>query len=755
MFNIAGQDQSFVSAWTSLDPYAQLVKSLLPRAAAVRVFDANAELRWSSEATTGPDLPRLIAESAQRAQNDRGAAGLLHAAAGCEPVYLWWLRDDASELIATVAVTTRTAQDGEVQPFHFVNALIKAALECLRRELAAQSNMQRLSSQLSSSDRDMKLLMSVSAQSDQPSGDQDDLKTLLQTAADHLKCKLSALIVPEKSIALIRGGAGQTPDGSVLARTHRQLLQMAQSRRKSIIVNRVSESSTGASKGPALPYRILCCPIRHPSGRVMGVMALFRESDDQEFAPTDVNLADILARKATSIIEANFDALSGLLTRGALEQRVRSSINEPGRTGSWSALYIDSDQLHVINESCGMHVGDAVIAQIGEMIRNRMPAGGLAARISGDRFAVLLPQSPQQAGKFAEVLRQSAEQLSAMNGSTRLHVALTIGVAPLDTSTSDLAHALAEAESACKAGKDRGRNRVEIYQDADLSIIRRHTDISTAGDLRDAIAANRMRLDAQLILPIGTQEMTATPHFELLVRMLTIKGDTIGPDRFMSAAHRYQLMPSIDRWVIENAIAMLQPHADLLVNLPVVFTINLSGQSLNEETFADYLLQHIETSGLEPGLFCFELTETAAVASIEKAELLMRRLRKLGCGVALDDFGTGLSSLSYLRALPVTILKIDGSFVRDILKDPRSESMVQAIAQLARTMGIVTVAEYVETDEIRARIATLGVDYGQGFAIGKPVPLPEVLAELPLYAAAMPVYRPVEDTVPAEPPNLH
>ena len=295
---------------------------------------------------------------------------------------------------------------------------------------------------------------------------------------------------------------------------------------------------------------------------------------------------------------------------------------------------------------------------------------------------------------------------------------------------------MAAAESACKAGKDRGRNRVEVYEEADVSIIRRFTDITTAGDLRTAIAENRMRLDAQLIQPIGAPGQHAVPHYELLLRMIDPLGETVGPDRFLSAAQRYQMMPTIDRWVIEQAISQLSAVAGWLKDRPVVFSVNFSGQSLNDEAFQDFLFERLEHCALDPRVFCFELTESDAIANIGKAEGLMRRLRKLDCGVALDDFGTGLSSLSYLRALPVTLLKIDGSFVRDILKDPRAESMVQAIAQLSRTMQLATVAEYVETPEIQARLVSLGVDYAQGFAVGRPQPLTSLLEELPLLCSA-------------------
>ncbi len=305
-------------------------------------------------------------------------------------------------------------------------------------------------------------------------------------------------------------------------------------------------------------------------------------------------------------------------------------------------------------------------------------------------------------------------------------------------------HSLAAAETACKAAKDRGRNRVESYEVNDQSIVRRFNDINIAARLRVAISEDRLRLDAQVIAPFVTGEHIR-PHYELLLRMIDEDGETVGPDRFLSAANRYQLMPTIDRWVIDKAIALLKPQAALLASRPVGFAINFSGQSLNDNTFGDFLLERIEHSGLAPELFTFELTENATVANVARAEDLMRRLRRIGCGVALDDFGTGLSSLSYLRQLPVTVLKIDGSFVRDVLKDVRAESMVQAIAQLARSMSLITVAEYVETEELRHRIAALGVDYGQGFAIGRPVPLQEVLAELPLIAAAAPIRRPTDE----------
>lgn len=720
--------------WDGFEPYVQLIRSLLPRASSVAIFDTKGELRWSSETTTGPDLIDLVDDALTTARTAPDSAGQLRVLAGNLPVYLCWLRDDSARLLAVLAVVCRPSNDQEAdaRSFSFAYALLRPAIECLRRDLMSRVAIVELNRTVTALDKDLALLLADgSAHRPGSEGDADDLKGILQQAVEHLRCATAALIVPDKSIALVRSRNAERPaDMQIVARAHRQLLSMAQMRREPIIINKLAPNS---SLG-ILPYRILSCPLRSMSGRTIGVLATFREDLGEDFIERDARLGDILARKAVGIIESSYDALSGLYTRPAFEQRVRGAVAEKSAR-HWSALYIDVDQLHVINDNFGMHVGDSVLGQLGELVRTRLPRGAFAARISGDRFAILLPTQLDDAGNFAESLRQGVEKLGTMHGDSRLHVSISVGVALLDTGAGELMHSLAAAETACKAAKDRGRNRVEVYHPNDASLVRRFADINIAGQLREAIDAGRFRLDAQLILPFAGAE-SAKPHYELLIRMIDDEGRTIGPDRFMSAAQRYQLMPAIDRWVLTKAIEMLQPNADMLAAHSVAFAINFSGQSLNDDAFPDFLLERVASSGLDPQVFCFEITENATIQNIERAESLIRRLRRLGCSVALDDFGTGLSSLAYLRQLPVTMLKIDGSFVRDVLKDPRAESMVRAIAQLARSMSIATVGEYVETEEIRARIATLGVDYGQGFAIGKPAPLSELLAELPLLMSA-------------------
>jgi diguanylate cyclase (GGDEF)-like protein len=723
------------ASWSSLEPYAQLLRALLPRLANLGVFNARGELHWSGEMAMGPELSQAVLTSLEVAARTRDGPGELRTLAG-EPTYMFWLRRDDTpgepKPFALVAIICRGAAEGEQRSFSFVHSLVRPAIECLRRELLARDEIMNLHSSMVEQENDLEMLLSVSGSNEEAApGSATDLKALVASATAHLKVGMAALIIPEKGIALVHTAPNSTLDNALLARAHRHLLSMAQVRRKAAIVNRL-ELQLGPNP---VTYRVLACPIPRSDGRSMGVLALFRAESAPEFTTHHARLTELLARRVASIIAHSYDSLTGLLTRPAFEERVRAALEERDAThSSWTALSIDINRLHVINDNYGMHMGDRVIALLGELIRERIPPRAQAARISGDRFSILLPAALGDAAKFAESLRAGAESVGAGIGDGKMPVSISVGVSAVEARSKEFVHAFAAAETACKAANDRGRNRVEVYHEADESIVRRFTDINLINDLRSAIAENRLHLDAQMIVPLGV--FNGPPHFEILLRMLAENGEIVGPDHFMSAANRYQLMPTIDRWVIEHAIEMLQPHAQLLRQSGIVFTINFSGQSLQDADFAEHVARLIESSGLIPSALCFELTESAAIGNLGRAETLMRRLRKLGCNIALDDFGTGLSSLAYLRTLPIGMLKIDGSFVRDVLKDPRAESMVQAIAQLAHAMSLTTVAEYIETEEIRTRITALGVDYGQGFAIAKPTPLIDLLAELPLYAAA-------------------
>jgi diguanylate cyclase (GGDEF)-like protein len=712
----------------NLDPYGQLLRMLMPRALGIGFYDAEGLPLWFVDDYEGPDPQPLVAAALERVPPSTTGRidGFVQDHEGA-PAYVFRIRDDGGRLIAVATLLTR---DGENRPLSFVQALVQPALECLQRELEARASLDNLAVELRSRDDDLELLLKMAPTDPDSPEAGDELGSLVQACVDHLGCKLGALVVPERNIAVCRAPPGVRPQVELLTKIHRHLLNWVQLQRRNLVINKIKVRPVDLP-----PYKILATPVRHVSGRVMGFLVLFREESAPSFDARTERLVELLARKTTTTLANNFDGLTALLTRAAFETQVRGQLAGARPGASACVLYLDLDRMHVINDNFGMHVGDEVIGKLADLLRKKPRPGALAARIAGDRFAVFLPDCTLEfAQQIGEMIRRQCAELTWARGDGTVQVSVSGGAAELPPgSPNRLAHGLANAEIACKAAKDRGRDRVEIFQDADQSIIRRSTDIVVVQALHAALAADRFALFAQPILPLAGGR--AEPRFEILLRMVSDNSELLPPDKFLSAAERYQLLPAIDRWVLRNAIGALSAQAAALRGRAMRFSMNISGASIAADDFLDFLQGTIADSNLPPEILCFELTETSAVSNLAKADRLMQRLRGFGCSFALDDFGTGLSSLVYLKSLPVSVLKIDGAFVRDSVANPRTESMVRAIAQMARTMGMETVAEYVETDELRTRMAGLGVDYGQGFAIGRPVPIDQVLGDLALYEA--------------------
>jgi len=648
-------------------------------------------------------------------------------------VYSFAIRGEHIELLGVVSLVAQiSGTRTEARPLNYVRPLIQPVLECLRRELLLRSQLGSREDDLGGRERDLSLMIEMSSHQSATASDADEFDLILRTGLEHMQCALAALWVPEKNIALTLTRSGQPMGAEPLERAQQHLMAWMLLQQRTIVVNRISMVTANG----AAPYKILACPVRHPSGRVMGVLALFNPPSADDFDSHQTRIAELLAKKATLIIESQYDSSTGLMTRHAFERQVAALLSSSEPPRSHCILYLDIDRLHVINETFGMHVGDDVIVGVAACLAKTLPRGALSARISGDRLAALIPHmETDAAAAVAESIRTAVAAIAPRAGRGSFEVSASVGVAPIGRAGNALAHALATAEIACKAAKDRGRNRVEVFQDSDQSIIRRHTDILVIGKLREALDTDSFRLDAQPILPLRGNY--GRPRFELLIRMLGERGEIIPPGKFLSAAERYQLMPSVDRWVVRRACELLGRHSEAVGEEIARFAINLSGQSLQDESFLDYVIQQIQTSRLPANVLCFELTETATIGNLAKAQNFMRTLQDLGCQFALDDFGTGVSSLAYLKDLSVNYLKIDGSFVRDALVNARSDSMIKAIAQLAKVMCMETVAEYVETDNLRVRMADLGVDYGQGFAMGKSQPLEELLGELAIYEATV------------------
>jgi diguanylate cyclase (GGDEF)-like protein len=494
---------------TRFDPYVRLVRSLMPRASCVAMFGPSGELHWSTDPMTGPDLMNIVDDALLAARTNPDSAGQLRLLAGQQPVYLCALRDSEKQLLALLAVLSRPSEapgDKRSNDFSFAHSLLGPALECLRRELVAGATIDELTQIVGGLDKNLNLLLQHGG-AEPSDSDANELQQLLQQTIELLRACTGALLVPEKSLTLVRAPAGTTPDTQFLMRAHRRLLQLAQTQREPLILN-----ETQSATAPDLfSYRVLCCSLRSRAGRPIGVLALMREPSAEAFTERDAHIAEILARKAIGGIDNSYDSLSGLYTRSEFERRLRQVLGQRANR-NWSALYINVDQLHMINEKSGMHVGDGLLGQLGELIRQRLPPGAFGARISGDRFAAMLPAHVDDAERFAESLREGATRLAMVHEEGHQSLSISVGITPLDQGATELAHVLAPAETACKAAKDRGRNRVEVYHARDVSIMRRHADISIAGQVKEAIDSGRLHLNAQLILPFAAAD-SARPHY--------------------------------------------------------------------------------------------------------------------------------------------------------------------------------------------------------------------------------------------------
>ena len=727
------QTEQDVTPKNSFDPYGRLLKMLMPSVTAVIVHDGAGEFVWSSDDWDIARLQPLAAEAIAAAHLDTAEyVGISHEIDADFTGYSFAVRG-GNGILGVITLVSRVAGSrGAARPLSYVRPLVQPALECLTRELVLRESLGLREQDLGTRERDLSLMMEMSSQKPVGGSDSDELSSILKTGIEHLDASLAAIWVPERGLSVSMTRSGQPMSQEVLQRMEKHLMAWMLLQQRTIIVNRTAKTASES----AAPYKILACPVRHPSERVMGVLVLFNPPSAKDFGTHDQRVAELLAKKTTVIIQAQYDPSTGLLTRHAFERHAAATFASCSANEAHSILYLDIDRLHVINETFGMHVGDEVIVQVAEILARELPPGSLSSRISGDRFAALLPKtSLDAAGAIAAAVCASTAASSAARGQRSFEVSVSIGVSPIIGSKNPLAHALATAEIACKAAKDRGRNRIEVFQDSDQSIIRRHTDIIVVGGVREALDNNNFRLDAQPILPLRGNY--GRPRFELLLRMIGEKGEVIPPAKSLSAAERYQLMPSIDRWVVKHACELLGQHNAALGPDAARFAINLSGQSLQDPEFLPFVIEQIQSSAVPPQLLCFELTETATIGNLDKAQSFMSALQDLGCQFALDDFGTGVSSLAYLKALAVSYLKIDGSFVRDALNNSRSESMIKAIAQLAKVMSMETIAEYVETDALRIRMADLGVDYGQGYCMGRPQPLRELLRDLAAFEATV------------------
>ncbi|MBI5460795.1 MAG: EAL domain-containing protein [Gammaproteobacteria bacterium] len=466
------------------------------------------------------------------------------------------------------------------------------------------------------------------------------------------------------------------------------------------------------ASGVRVPISDSAAPIRDATGAVRGAVMVFH----------DVSEARRLQRELS--FQASHDPLTGLYNRREFDREVQRALERAERDGCRHALcYLDLDQFKVVNDTCGHAAGDQLLHKLTAYLQSKLRKADVLARLGGDEFGLLLAHCPlHRALDVAESLREAVSEFRFQWQDKSFQIGVSIGLVELSPTVASAAEALAAADMACYAAKEDGRNRIHVYHPDDVELTRRREEMGMVTAVQRALTDDSLELFGQIIAPV--REETTLPHYEILVRMRDPEGHFISPGAFIPAAERFQLMSSLDRWVVSHSLRFAAAQAR--GGNPIELSINLSGQSLSEDQFLDFVIREIDQSGVTPEHLCFEITETAAINNLARAVRFMTSIRRLGCHFALDDFGSGMSSFGYLKNLPVDVLKIDGGFIKRLHESPVDQSMVRAIQEVARLMNMKTVAEFVENAEILHVLRDIGIDRAQGYFLGKPAPLTEL-----------------------------
>jgi diguanylate cyclase (GGDEF)-like protein len=737
------------SPYEFLDQHAYVLERLLPAVQSIAFFDAKGQpLRGRGPVPIGTMFihARKALELVSAGAGDTGesifpitpaeyAAVLVLHNKGTTVAATRNHGTATSGAVAGICLLTLQVPPGAPPPaLETLHAQLDPALVCVGRELAHVALSVEHSRLPQEDAAELDWLFEVSALAPTVDGsalhDHSELLSRMMAASvEHLGCVLGALLVPERHLRLLHAGKAGPAGSSEEALTALEwpLLTWVRRNNRPMLVN------DGRAAGPLRlrpALRLLAVPVAGHTMAFKGTLVFLRSMDDPEFTRAQLSLAKHLSRYICTLLETEFDLATGLYNRMGVQRHAESwKARAEYSVGAHAVICINIDRLHVVNEMRGFEGGDALIIRVARLLQEpNIPPGAAAARISGNEFGVVLPNTDTAvAERTAQTIQQLAEHLSDEAVTTPEPVSLSCGIASF-TDPTQFQRGLALAELACRTAKDRGHGRVEVYEDNDASMVRRHTDIVAVQQLREALREDRLTLFAQRIMPLQRQHDVG--GYELLLRNLDQPHENHAPATLLSAALRNHLATDLDFWVIERGIREAEPYRSELLAANVSLSINITGPSLTDERFLERVCGLIRGSDMPPSLIMFEITETVAVLSLAKAVTFIRKLRALGCRFALDDFGTGANSLKNLTSLPVDRVKIDGSFVSDILTNHQSAAMVRAIVSLARDLGITTVAEYAENKRIIERLRELGVPYAQGYGVERPRPFAEVLEEL-------------------------
>jgi len=710
-----------------------LLHSLVPRAQCFCFYDSNRQCVWSSDGADDYEIDNFVADIPDEivAGSESEADSIRRTLTSGRTLLVLAVEDpDGARLGLLVAVFSRNAgKSSSFNPKMLAN-ILRPAVDLIGETLVIAQHLQTATQQNESTESELTLVYEVDEKIHGTSRSHAGFAQLVGQSGRFLGIAYSVLLIPGKRIRVsATHSSWKNVNRKVLDRyLIDHMLPKLEGKRWPTVYE--IPGIEGAENTPEQGFQTLLSPLLDSYGNLEGVLAQLGRVNDGEFTKAERRFMAHIVRKVEYVIEQSFDSMTGLMNRSGFEAQLHESAKSLTRSGdAHQLIYLDLDNLQLVNDTFAREAGDEVIVRFARLLEDSLSRNAVVSRLTGDDFCILLTHSDSDtAMQLAQEIRDKGQALRFLEGDKSLQVTMSIGIAEFGSRTDDVGRALTTARMACEAAKEHGRDRIEVYDDKNLSIIRRHDDMQLVSQIQQALDGDEFELLAQPITSL--KDVASSPRFEILLRMKDNDGDNIPTSAFFSAAERYKLMPQVDRWVVSKTIAELAANSKTVDSEKAVFSINLSGQSLSDDDILEFIEEELSESGLSAQALCFEVTESAAVSNLKKAQAFIDALREHGCTISLDDFGAGLSSFAYLKNFNVDTLKIDGSFIRDITDNRISESMVAAITQVAKVMELETVAEYVESNETRTLIAELGVDYAQGHAVGKPIPLDEALRVL-------------------------
>jgi len=709
-----------------------LLQSLVPRAQCFCFYDLAKSCIWSSDGADDYEIDNFVADLPDDIiQGTDPETSMLRRTLTSGRTLLGLPVFGGNDESLGILVTVFSKNAGKSSWFNpsLLQNILLPAVQVIGETLRLNQDLQIAEQQAKISDKELALVYEVDEKIHSTSRSHAGLAQLIGQSGRFLNIAYSVLLLPSKRIRI--------------SATHSSWKSVNRKALDKYLIDSLFHKLDGqhtpvifeipAVEGSDHPsdqgYQAMLCPLVDQAGNIEGMLAQLCRVNNKPFDQSHMRFMSHIVRKVEYVIEQSFDSMTGLMNRAGFEAQLHESKKAlTGDEDCHQIIYFDLDNLQLVNDTFGREAGDEVIVRFSQLVEEALPKNAVATRLTGDDFVILLTHSTiEQAMSLVETVRKSGDKLRYLHGDKPLQVTVSIGVAEFSPKTPE-GDALTAARLACDSAKDHGRDRVEVYDQDNQSIIRRYDDMHLVSQIQQTLDSDGFRMQAQPIVSLTDNDKIS--RFEILLRMKDSHGNRVSSDAFFSAAERYQLMPQIDRWVVSNTLARLSEHADYLKKNRAIFAINLSGQSLGDDEILNFIEEEIVSSGVPCASLCFEVTESAAVSNRQKAQAFIDALRKRGCKFSLDDFGAGLSSFAYLKNFKVDTLKIDGSFIRDITDNRISESMVAAITQVAKVMELETVAEYVESIETKDLITKLGVDFAQGHAVGKPSALEDVLTEL-------------------------